>query len=66
MHTQISLLSGFRKLKTPGFCLMGFFIMMLMPRDMNGLLKSITRSRSEVMVIGAIAMSASCEFGQNN
>jgi len=35
--------------------------MMLMPRDMNGLLKSITRSRPEVIVRGAIAMSASCE-----
>jgi len=40
---------------------MGFFIMILMPRDINGLLKSITRSRSEVMVRGAIAISASCE-----
>lgn len=34
--------------------------MIEMPRDMNGLLKSITRSRSEVMVIEAMAMSASC------
>lgn len=32
-----------------------------MPRDINGLLKSTTRSRSEVIVIGAIAMSASCK-----
>ena len=58
-HTQISLLSGFKKLKTPGFCLMGFLIIMLIPSDMNGLLKSITRSRSDVIVIGAMAMSAS-------
>ena len=35
-----------------------FLIMMLMPRFMNGLLKSMTRSRIEVIVIGAIAMSA--------
>lgn len=34
-------------------------IMMEMPSDMNGLLKSITRSRSEVMVIDAIAISDS-------
>lgn len=31
-----------------------------MPSDMNGLLKSITRSRSDVIVMGAMAMSASC------
>jgi len=30
------------KEKTPGFCFSGFLIMMLMPRFMNGLLKSIT------------------------
>lgn len=43
---------------------MGFFIIMLMPRDINGLLKSITRSRSEVIVRGAIAISASCEWNK--
>lgn len=58
-QTQISLLSGLRKLKTPGFCLTGFLIMMLMPSDINGLLKSITLSRSDVIVIGAMAISAS-------
>lgn len=58
-HTQISLESGFRKLKTPGFCFTGFLIMMEMPSDMKGLLKSMTRSLSEVIVIGAMAMSAS-------
>lgn len=57
-QTQISLLKGFRKLKTPGFCLTGFFIMILIPSDINGLLKSITRSLSEVIVIEAIATSA--------
>lgn len=60
-HTQISLLRGFRKLNTPGFCFIGFLIMMLIPKDMKGLLKSITRSRSDVIVMGAIAMSASCK-----
>ena len=59
MQTQISLLKGFKKLKTPGFCFTGFLIMMLIPNDMNGLLKSITRSRSDVIVIEAIAISAS-------
>lgn len=34
--------------------------MIEMPNDMNGLLKSITRSRSAVIVMGAIAISASC------
>lgn len=35
--------------------------MIEMPSDMNGLLKSMTRSRSDVIVIGAIAISASCK-----
>lgn len=59
-RTQISLDNGFRKLNTPGFCLTGFLIIIEMPRDMKGLLKSITRSRSDVIVIDAIAISASC------
>jgi hypothetical protein len=41
---------------------MGFFIMIDMPSDMKGLLKSMTRSRSAVMVIEAMAMSASCRI----
>lgn len=57
--TQISCDSGFKKLNTPGFCLIGFLIIIEMPSDINGLLKSMTRSRSAVMVIGAIAISAS-------
>lgn len=60
--TQISCDSGFKKLNTPGFCLIGFLIIIEIPSDINGLLKSITRSRSLVMVIGAIAMSASYGF----
>jgi len=44
--------------KTPGFCFSGFLIMMLIPRFMNGLLKSMTRSRIDVIVMGAIAISA--------
>jgi hypothetical protein len=59
-HTHISFDKGFRKLNTPGFCFTGFLIMMLIPKDMNGLLKSITLSRSDVIVIEAIAISASC------
>lgn len=57
--TQISCERGLRKLKTPGFCFIGFLIMMEMPRDMKGLLKSMTRSLSEVMVMGAMVKSAS-------
>jgi len=45
---------------TPGFCFSGFLIMMLMPSCMNGLLKSTTRSRSDVIVNGAMAMFAFC------
>lgn len=48
------------KLNTPGVCFTGFLIMMEMPSDMNGLLKSMTRSRSAVIVMAAIAISASC------
>ncbi len=38
---------------------MGFLNMMLIPKLMKGLLKSITLSRTEVIVNGAIARSAS-------
>ena len=48
------------KENTPGFCFSGFLIMMLIPRLMNGLEKSITRSRMEEMVSGAMAKSAVC------
>lgn len=57
--TQISCDNGLKKLNTPGFCLIGFLIIILIPKDINGLLKSMTLSRSLVIVIGAIAMSAS-------
>jgi len=46
-------------LQIPGFCLSGRLIMMLTPRFMNGLLKSTTRSRLDVIDSGAMAMSAS-------
>ncbi len=58
MHIQISLDKGFMKEKMPGFFLTGLLIMMLIPNDMNGLVKSITRSLSDVIVKGATAMSA--------
>lgn len=48
------------KLKTPGVCLTGFLIIIEMPNDINGLLKSMTRSRSAVIVMAAMAISASC------
>ena len=62
MHTQICKLSGSMNEKTPGFCFSGFLIMMLMPSCMNGFEKSMTRSRCDVIVSGAIAMSASCRL----
>ena len=52
------------KEKTPGFCFSGFLIMMEIPKDMNGLEKSMTRSRKEVIVSGATARSASCRAGR--
>ena len=59
MPIQISYDIGSMNEKTPGFCFSGFLIMMLMPRLMNGFEKSMTRSRSEEIVRGATAMSAS-------
>lgn len=47
------------KLNTPGFCLTGLLIMIEMPWVMKGLVKSITFSLDDVMVKGAMAMSAS-------
>lgn len=41
---------------SPGFCMIR-----LMLKSINGLLKSITNSRSAVIVIGARAMSFSCK-----
>lgn len=58
--TQISFDNGFKKLNIPAFCFC-FLAMIEMPSDINGLLKSITRSRSDVIVIGAMAISASCK-----
>jgi hypothetical protein len=57
--TQISFDNGLRKLKKLGLCFTGFLIIIEMPSDMNGLLKSMTLSRSEVIVIDAIAISDS-------
>lgn len=60
MLTQISFDNGFKKLNTPGVGFTGLLTIIEIPSDMNGLLKSMTRSRSDVIVIGAIAISASC------
>ena len=49
---------------TPGISFSGFLIMMLMPRLMKGLEKSMTRSRTEEIVSGATAMSAT--YKENN
>lgn len=57
--TQISCDKGFIKLNTPGVCLIGFLIIIEIPNDINGLLKSMTRSRSAVIVMAATAISAS-------
>lgn len=58
-HSQTSRERGSKKLNTCGICLTGLLIIMLMPNEANGFVKSTTRSLSAVMVNGAIAMSAS-------
>ena len=59
--TQIHTLSskGSIKEKTPGFCLSGFFIMMLIPICIKGFVKSTTLCRCSVMVSEASAKSVS-------
>ena len=52
---------GFIKENTPGFCISGVFIMMLIPLFMNGFEKATTSSLSFVIVNGATASSASYE-----
>lgn len=59
-HTSVA--RGDMKDKNPGFCFMGFLIMMLMPSSMNGALKSTTRSLADVMVMAPRAMSVSLEY----
>ncbi len=61
-HIHISYDRGYMKEKTPGISFVGFLIMMLIPRLMKGLLKSITLSRTDVIVNGAIARSASYKY----
>lgn len=63
MHIQISYASGSRKEKTPGLDFCGFLIMMEMPKLMKGLEKSITSSRTRVIVRGATAISALWKYG---
>ena len=46
---------------SPGFC-----IIKLMLKSMNGLLKSMSNSRSAVIVIGASAMSFVCKGRRHN
>lgn len=45
---------------TPGFCFSGFLIIIDIPSDMNGLEKSMSLSRIDVIVNGATAKSAFC------
>lgn len=57
--TQIHTFSfnGSMNEKTPGFCLSGFFIIILMPICINGFVKSTTLCLSFVIVKDASAMS---------
>jgi hypothetical protein len=56
---QTSVARGDMKDKNPGFCFMGFLIMMLIPSSMNGALKSTTLSLADVMVMAPRATSVS-------
>ena len=58
MLIQISGASGIIKENTLGSSSFGFFIIMLIPVVMYGLVKLTTRSLMEFMVSGAAAMSA--------
>lgn len=60
-YIQMSGDRGLRKEKTPGLVPLGFRQRMLMPRVMKGLEKSMTFSRTQVMVRGATAKSAFCK-----
>lgn len=56
---QTSVARGDMKERKPGFCFIGFLIIILMPSSMNGALKSTTRSLALVMVMAPRATSVS-------
>ena len=56
---QTSVANGDMNDRMPGFCFIGFLIIMLIPSSMNGELKSTTLSRAEVIVIPPNPTSAS-------
>lgn len=58
MHIQISYAKGSKKENTPGLDFWGFLIIMDIPKLIKGLEKSMTSSRTKVMVRGATAISA--------
>lgn len=60
-QTQTMESKGSIKENTPGFCLSGFFIIMLMPIFMKGLVKSTTLCLARVIVKEAKAKSAFCK-----
>ncbi|CAG2110607.1 unnamed protein product, partial [Medioppia subpectinata] len=57
--TETPIYERFMNEKIPGFFFTGFLIIIEIPKDMNGFVKSITLSRADVIVNGAIAMSDS-------
>ena len=61
-HTSFA--NGDMKESIPGFCFIGFLIIMLMPSSMNGELKSTTRSRADVIVIPPRPTSASFKYAR--
>ena len=61
-HAQTRFDSGYINENTPGFSLSGLLIIILIPVNMNGLVKWTTLWRSCVIVSGARAMSAFCRY----
>jgi hypothetical protein len=58
-QSQISFESGLMKESTEGDSFFGLYTMIEIPSDINGFVKSITRSLSDEIVNAEIAMSAS-------
>ena len=66
VESHTPLVKGERKANMSIFGSPGFCIIKLMLKSMNGLLKSMSNSRSAVIVIGASAMSFVCKGRRHN
>lgn len=62
MHSQTSSDNGSMNWNNSGGSFLGFTYKMLIPNVMNGIVKSTTRRRSNVMVRSQMAKSAFCIY----